>query len=556
VHGQRGLAGYPVLAHNKSMTPTTSSPRRRTILLARLSDKRTDIDLTDEGIPQSLDDQIQRMRNRTEHLGWEAWKVIKNPRLSAYKRRKVTLPDGRREYRVWRPDLREALADLAAGRATALVCLDLDRAFRDPQDLQDLIDVVEHSPHTIVVESCTDSLHMEKGKDNFDAEIRVLVANKASRDTARRVSAARERQARNGQFGGGRRPFGFCLGPPEVPAGAMPDEVVCPWHGGRTCRSGISTIDYEIEVIADCSHRLLQGVSLRALAAELRDGAVSTVTGVAWSAEVLRDILLRPRNAGHMVHKKEILEGVTAPWEPIVSPEVFAAVRDLLTDPSRRVGPGAAPRWHGSGIYRCGICAPPGTATAKPMTCQVTLGGREPRYTCKENSHLARNAANVDGLVFAHVVYALTHPERYKLLAPPAPEVDAEALRGERAAIRTALERIAADEVLGKRTQGQVAAATHEAMARIAEIDEALNANVTDDPLAEVLNSADPVQAWRDMGLANQRVLIDRLCTVTILPSGRRGRGFDPTTVDVDPKHPLGRPPASALAAVALAAAA
>jgi len=197
---------------------------------------------------------------------------------------------------------------------------------------------------------------MELGKDSFDAEIRVLVANRASRDPVRRVSMARERQARNGQFGGGRRPFGFCLGAPEVQAGMMPDGIVCPWHSGRDCRSGISTVDYEIEIIADASHRLLQGISLRALAAELRDGEVPTVTGADWSSETLREILLRPRNAGFMVHQKQILESVTAPWEPIVKPEVFFAVRDLLTDPSRRTGPCAAPRWHGSGIYQCGIC--------------------------------------------------------------------------------------------------------------------------------------------------------------------------------------------------------
>ena len=61
------------------------------------------------------------------------------------------------------------------------------------------------------------------------------------------------------------------------------------------------------------------------------------------------------------VYKGQIIKGAPAPWEPIVKPEVFEAVRDLLTDPSRRTGPGAAPRWHGSGIYRCGICTPPGT---------------------------------------------------------------------------------------------------------------------------------------------------------------------------------------------------
>ncbi|WP_201754453.1 hypothetical protein [Micromonospora rubida] len=42
--------------------------------------------------------------------------------------------------------------------------------------------------------------------------------------------------------------------------------------------------------------------------------------------------------------------------------------------------------------------------------------------------------------------------------------------------------------------------------------------------------------------LADKWVVIDRLMTVTILPSGRRGRGFDPTTLSIEPKHGLGTP--------------
>jgi hypothetical protein len=85
-----------------------------------------------------------------------------------------------------------------------------------------------------------------------------------------------------------------------------------------------------------------------------------------------------------------------------------------------------------------------------------------------------------------------------------------------------------------------VIAATKRGNARIAEIDDLLNASVTSDPLAAVVNAPDPVQAWADLGLADQRLFIDRQCTVTILPSGRHGRGFDPTTVDIAPKHTLG----------------
>jgi site-specific DNA recombinase len=55
-----------------------------------------------------------------------------------------------------------------------------------------------------------------------------------------------------------------------------------------------------------------------------------------------------------------------------------------------------------------------------------------------------------------------------------------------------------------------------------------------------VINAPDPA-AWNGLELADQRLFIDRLCTVTILPSGRRGRGFDPTTVDIAPKHTLGQ---------------
>jgi len=357
------------------------------------------------------------------------------------------------------------------------------------------------------------------------------------------VSAARLRQALNGEFGGGRRPFGFCAGPPDVPPGASSEDHPCRWHGGRDCQAGITPIEAETEVIADCSQRVLQGVSLRGLAAELRQRAVPTATGVPWSAETLRGVLLRPRNAGLVVYQGEILDGISAPWQPIVAREVFDAVTDKLTDPSRQTAPGAPPRWQGSCIYRCGICTPPGTDTDRPVPCKVTMAGRAPRYRCRDHNHLTRNAAHVDAWVDAHVVYALTHPRAYELLAPAGPEIDAAGLRAERAAIKDALKRMAAEEVLGRRTAEQVTAATLAGTARLNEIDAALSANVSDDPLADLVNAADPVQAWTDTPLANRRLIIDRLLTVTILSTGgRRGRGFDPTTVRIDPKHALGAP--------------
>jgi hypothetical protein len=278
------------------------------------------------------------------------------------------------------------------------------------------------------------------------------------------------------------------------------------------------------------------------MAAELRNKAVPTVTGAKWSAETLRDVLLRPRNAGLVIYRGEILEGVTAPWEPIVNRETFDAVRALLTDPARQTAPGAPPRWTGTGIYRCGLCTPPATEATKPVTCHVTRGGTNPRYTCPEFNHVARNAHRTDEVVFAHVMYAITHPRAYELLAPAAPEVDVAALRREKTTIRATLERIAEDEVVGLRTRAQVLAATRRATTRINEIDELLNVTVTEDPLVEVVNAADPVKAWNNIPLANRRIIVDRLCIVTILPA-RAGRRFDVSSVRVDPRHALGVTP-------------
>jgi site-specific DNA recombinase len=69
-----------------------------------------------------------------------------------------------------------------------LIPLDLDRAMRDPRDLEDLIDLIEQSSPRIPVESVSGSLRLANDADVTVAQVMCAVANKASRDTARRAS--------------------------------------------------------------------------------------------------------------------------------------------------------------------------------------------------------------------------------------------------------------------------------------------------------------------------------------------------------------------------------
>lgn len=62
---------------------------------------------------------------------------------------------------------------------------------------------------------------------------------------------------------------------------------------------------------------------------------------------------------------------------------------------------------------------------------------------------------------------------------------------------------------------------------------------MTTDPLAEVILADDPLAEFDKAPLSSQRVYMDRLVTVTILPPTKKGRGFDPDSVSVVAKQQL-----------------
>jgi site-specific DNA recombinase len=490
----------------------TETPRNA-VLLARLSDSREDIDLTDEGIPFGLDDQVQRMTEYTTGLGWRVHRVILNPRLSAYKKRKVTLADGTVDYRVWRPDLREALALLWSGEANALVCLDLDRAFRDPRDLQDLINLVEHGTHDVVVRSVTNSLRMERGRDNFDAEVRVLMANKASRDTARRVASAREKRAGVGKFGGGNRPYGFKA-------------------------DGLTPIPEEYERVQDWAAAILAddtGMVLKGLARKLNEDGVTKGWGGKWTAQTLRDILLRPRTAGFKVYRPvashrsgpytELDIIGAAPWEPILPEDTWRAVVARITDPARVTTPGPAQRWLGSGLYLCVCGERVKSATGPTYRCPIVGGG-----------HVKRRAVPVDKLVIKKLLNRLSRSDAAELLPSRRPDVDTNALRADIKTWKRLLNDYVSGQINNQFTLDQVRTATAALVPKIEQAEATLRDNAGNSPLAGLINAADVPAAWEKLPLVARRQVVSEVLTVTILPVERlSGPRFNPHAVRIEP---------------------
>lgn len=526
----------------RKSTLTSENTVHLAIIYLRLSDLR-EADLRRGGkekmtIEEHLALREKALRELARRLGYRVWRVIVendvNPKTgkprpaSAFKRRKVRLPDGTYALRVIRPRFREILDHLMAGRANALLTEDLDRCVRDPRDLEDLIDVCQ--ARRVNARSLAASLTITDGGTDSEitqARIMVAIANKSSRDTARRVSAERERQALEGRFGGGPRPFGFK-------------------------EDGITKIQEECDLIAEMSTRILQldaktgkPTSLRLLTRELRERGVKTVNGNPWTTQALRDILLRPRNAGFMVWQGE--EVSTAPWKAIVDEDVFRAVQRLLLNPDRvttTTGPeaGAGAIWLGSGLYRCGICDD-GT----------TLYVSNPRYCCGGvlhggTSHISRNRVALDRFVESSLWLYVAEggADRFVSVGTSKPKVNVQKLQSERAALRVKLDGLAEDHMADKITRSQLQKATAHGRARIEEIDRILADSLVDSPVLPLVEAAhrrknavaNVAKVWNAQPTVSQRAIIRELLTVTVHRTTRRGRGFDTNAIQIDWNKP------------------
>jgi DNA invertase Pin-like site-specific DNA recombinase len=505
----------------------------RVILYKRLSELRRE-DLTKGG----LDDQERLLREMAQRRGWPVVDVITendidadgNPKsASAWKRKRVILPNGESEWRVFRPGYRTALAKLAAGEAEALLGVDLDRVARDNRDMEDLIDVTRM--RKLNVDSLTGSLRFTNGGTETEfamARVMVTFAQKSSADTAGRVSRARFRDAMAGKFGGGKRPYGF-------------DE------------DGLTPRWDEYEIIREAAREVLLDVSLNLICHRLDEVGAPTADGAErWHSSTLKAILLRPRNIARIVHQSKAATSVDndkatwldklgvireAQWPRIFSDEVFQALQATLCNPNRRTNHGGGPtfRWLGSGIYRCGHCG-----ALMEVHAKASQPGRRPVYRCRVNGGgcPTRSVADLDEWVIETLISRLSRDDAVNLLPTDASTgVDREALQVEIKALRQRKLDLGDMFENGEIDRAQFARTSTRLQSKIDSAQQTLNGSLTVSPLAPLVAAQGERgvrEAWDRMSLGTRREVVKALMTVTILP-GVTGRTFDPAAVKIAP---------------------
>lgn len=256
---------------------------------------------------------------------------------TAYKRKRVMLPDGSMGLRVERPEFRAAVDDLTSGAIRGLVAYDLDRVARDPRDLEDLIDAVEQTKATTW--AVTGSLDLSNDAGITMARIMVAVANKSSRDSSRRIRRKHEELAEQGKTGGGGiRPYGRTADRKEL----VPEEVERIHEMARRALGAGEAFEETGE----------GGESLRAIAVDFNKREIPTVSGGKWQARTIHSILTGGHIAGLRRFRGEIVG--TATWPVILDRDVWDRVQLVLA--GRDHGGGNKLRKWLSTLLLCGQC--------------------------------------------------------------------------------------------------------------------------------------------------------------------------------------------------------
>lgn len=460
---------------------------RRAVVYTRISRDRV-------GAGLGVERQEADCRKLAADLGWDVVAVHADNDLSAYSGKP-------------RPGYLALLEDLRAGVADAVLVWHTDRLHRSPAELEEYIAICQpRDAPTITVKAGPLDLATPSGR--MVARQLGAVARYEVEHMIEHQQRARLQAATDGRWSGGRRPYGYES-------------------------DGMTVVEAEAAVVRDTARQVLAGVSLRRICADLNDRGIPTSTGGRWQPKTLRDVLLRPRNAGLMQHRGQVVG--EASWPAILNEDVWRAVVAVLTDPARRTQTTTARRWLLSRLARCGVCG-------APITSSSTSG--RTIYTCEGGKHVVRDAAKVDAFVEQVILERLSRPDARELLAPDE-TVDTTELHLRDAALRERLDQLAVaygeDAIDGRQLRAGSERIRTQRTQIAAQLADAGRGSVLDG-LADAPN---PAKVWKGLDLDRRRAVVEVLVDVLILP-GRRGRRpgwqagetyFDPTTVRVEPKR-------------------
>lgn len=388
-----------------------------------------------------------------------------------------------------RPAYQQMLDDIRSGAVNGIVAWHVDRLYRQPRDLEDLIDLAEARNLALATVSGDIDLSTDMGR--LVARL-VGATNKAEveRKSARQKRANQQARAAGKWNRTGVRRFGYSkAGEPLEP---------------------------EASLLRQAATDVLAGKSLRSISTVWNNQGLRTVNGSKWTTLQLRRMLLNPLYAGLMTYQGRVTG--TGGWEPVLSRDIHTGVAAFLSDPSRRPAVSFEKRHMLSGVARCGPCG--------QLLYAVYPGGtmRGVVYTCRPSSHVARTGALLDEYMEAIVLAWFSQPKTRKRLAAllnGGRDVDVKALQAQRDALQARMDKLARMHIAGDIDDSQLRSGTSEHRAQRDVIDKVLAKTARRSPAAAMLAADEPRAYWSECSPDIRGKIVDEIMTVTVLPAPR-----------------------------------
>jgi hypothetical protein len=382
-----------------------------------------------------------------------------------------------------------------------------DRLHRSPRELEEYVELCERlGVVTQTVKAGELDLATPSGRAvarTLGAWARFEVEHKSERTRRAQLQAAEA-----GKFLGGGRPFGW-----------------------QRRDDGSATIDRrEARELRRAADDLLAGASLGSIVADLNKRGVTTSTGRPWNYTSLRQVLSRPRNAGISTYQGQIV-GESA-WPALLTEDTWRSVVALLADPGRRRSTSNRVRWLMAGLALCGVCGEPmRSATVASNRARGTI---RTVYRCPTPGvgHVARAAPPLDEYIGAIVVERLKRPDILDALTAQS-GTDTTELRAERVALRARQNEAAETFADGGISAGQLARISTRLTKRLEAIEAELAAATRSTAISELAGPR-AAELWKRAPIDRRRAVIAELLTATVLPSGKRGREFDPDLIRIE----------------------
>nr|WP_296776045.1 recombinase family protein [Rhodococcus sp. (in: high G+C Gram-positive bacteria)] len=291
---------------------------------------------------------------------------------------------------------------------------------------------------------------------------------------------------------------------------------------------GESLRDDEADAIRSGVETILRGGTIRAVLRDWQARGLVSAQGKELSHTAVRRILVSPRIAGISMHHGHVV-GKGA-WPTIIDEDTHRAVTTIMKDPGRRSGNvGGERKYQGTGVYLCGV------DDCGSVVQSYNGNNGKKSYRCVRSPHLARRQVDVDEYVDEYIFEKLSGPDARIMLGNRPSKIDVNALTLEREKKQALKNELIDDRLSGIIDAEGLRRGSLRLQAEIAVIDRELARARTDDPLANLLLSGEQLEeAWPKIPVDVRGQIISRLCTVTILPSPRGRRGFDPDFVRIE----------------------